>query len=215
MSTHAARLGEGLEEQLDQVLSDNPEVRFVILDVLQRIRAERRGNQSIYSYDYEVGQRLKTVAEKHPDVAILIVHHANKGNADALDSISGTHGLAGGVDNAFAMLTSESGFGGMELHINGRDIEDGDSIPLTKGEDGMWTLDSRGRIMQSRLSDTRQLIIEVMGQRTAAPKDLAEETGLDRNIIDKQLRRMVDRGEAIKLRRGLYQLSKVRMPEAV
>ena len=202
-TTEAKQLGKGLESQLDELLTANPDMRLVIIDVLARIRQERRPNQSVYESDYEVGRRLKNITAKFPHVALLIVHHTNKSGLDALDAISGTNGLAGGVDNTFSMINGSSG---LELHINGRDIEDSAPIPLIKGPDGMWEMISRAEAWKRTISESRAKIAEAMKAGETSPTDIATASGLDINLVGQQLRRLVKKGQIVKVKRGSYAL---------
>ena len=176
-----------------------------MIDVLARIRQERRGNQSVYESDYEVGKRLKDISKTHPEVAFLIVHHNNKGDGDSLDSVSGSHGLTGGVDNALVMMNTGNG---IELHINGRDIEDSSPISLSKNDEGMWTLESREKAEMNLNSDTRNRVLRAVIDGIETPKDIIEETGLDSKVVEQQLYRMVESRTLDKPKRGTYILAK-------
>ncbi len=204
--THAPMLGDGLETALQAKMDEIPGLRLIVIDVLAQVRQGRRGNQSVYEADYEVGKQLKTVSAMFPDVAILVVHHANKGGGDALDSVSGTNGLSGGVDNIFTLMHGSSG---MELHINGRDIEDSSTIPLTKSPDKMWTLASRQEAAEALRSDTRATVAFAMREGASSPKEIAEAAGLPVATVDKQLSRMVRQEEVIKTGRGSYVLVEI------
>jgi|GEM_PF-2438055 len=201
--THAPMLGDGLETALQAKMDEIPNLRLIVIDVLAQVRQGRRGSQSVYEADYEVGKQLKTVSAMFPDVAILVVHHANKGGGDALDSVSGTNGLSGGVDNIFTLM---HGNAGMELHINGRDIEDSSTIPLIKGVDKMWTLASRQEAAEVMRSDTRTSIVNAMREGASSPKEIAEAAGLPDHTVKLQLGRMVKQDEVIKTGRGSYVL---------
>ncbi len=204
--TQAPMLGDGLEAALQQKMDEIPNLRLIVIDVLAQVRQGRRGNQSVYEADYEVGKQLKTVSAMFPDVAILVVHHANKGGGDALDSVSGTNGLSGGVDNIFTLMPGNAG---MELHINGRDIEDSSTIPLTKSPDKMWTLASRQEAAEMMRSDTRAAVANAMREGASSPKEIAEAAGLPVATVDKQLSRMVRQEEVIKTGRGSYVLVEI------
>ena len=158
----------------------------------------------MYESDYEVGQRLKNIATKHPRVALLIVHHNNKSGLDALDSISGTHGLAGGVDNTFSLINGNSG---LELHINGRDIEDSSPISLTKGLDGMWELISREEAWKRTISESRSKILEAMRSGEKSPKDIAMATELNIKVVEQQLYKLIKAGHVVKPKRGSYEIA--------
>lgn len=203
VTTEAKKLGDGLEEQLTTLLTTNPSIKFVVIDVLARIRQERRGSQSVYEADYEVGKRLKDISKSHPEVAFLIVHHNNKGDGDSLDSVSGSHGLTGGVDNALVMMGTGNG---IELHINGRDIEDSSPIMLSKSNDGMWSLESRDKSQKASNSDTRNKILKAVKDGYKSPKDIIKATGLDPKVVDQRLLKMVKSGALDKPKRATYVL---------
>ena len=129
----------------------------------------------------------------------------NKGDGDSLDSVSGSHGLTGGVDNALVMMNTGNG---IELHINGRDIEDSSPISLSKNDDGMWTLESREKAEMALNSDTRNRVLRAVIDGIETPKDIIEETGLDSKVVEQQLYRMVNSGTLDKPKRGTYILAK-------
>lgn len=199
-TTQAARLGEGLEEQLSGA-ADDAGVRLIVIDVLACVRQERPSNQSIYAHDYEVGQRLKSITASRPELSIILVHHNNKSGLDALDAVSGTHGLAGGMDNVFSLIQGSSG---MELHVNGRDIENSAPIPMVKGEDGMWTLASRDDAWRTSVSDTRGQIMDALKAGCETPRDIILHTGIPKGPVEQQLYRLIKAGDVIKPTRGTY-----------
>jgi DNA-directed RNA polymerase specialized sigma24 family protein len=101
------------------------------------------------------------------------------------------------------------GNAGMELHINGRDIEDSSTIPLTKSPDKMWTLASRQEAAEMMRSDTRAAVANAMREGASSPKEIAEAAGLPVATVDKQLSRMVRQEEVIKTGRGSYVLVEI------
>ena len=201
-TTESSKLGDGLEEEIAHTIDRVPDMRLIIIDVLAKVRQHRKPQQSVYESDYEVGNALKAIAKKYPAVCFLIVHHNNKGSSDALDSISGTHGLAGGMDNTFSIMNAGQG---LELHINGRDIENSDCIPLPRGLDGMFTLEDRESAFRKSMSISRGKIIDAIKEGAETQKDIAAETGLDGNLINAQLRRMLKTNVVEKAGRGKYQ----------
>ena len=58
-------------------------------------------------------------------IAILLVHHLRKqGDSDPFNMISGTNGLAGGVDTMFVLDKCYRCSDNATLHCSGRDIDD-------------------------------------------------------------------------------------------
>lgn len=60
---HAPLIGQGLEQQLDQMLDEHPGIRLVIIDTLQKVRAVAGANAS-YGNDYQDAAALKELADR-------------------------------------------------------------------------------------------------------------------------------------------------------
>ena len=72
-ATIAAGIGEGLEEQFTNFLTQHPDTSLVVIDTLQRIRTgSDSGNP--YANDYRDISVLKALADKH-HIAILLIEH--------------------------------------------------------------------------------------------------------------------------------------------
>ena len=72
----AGGIGTGIEEQIEDFLSDYPETRFIMIDTLQKIRTNNKptSKQGIYGDDYDDISSIKAIADKH-NIAIMLVHH--------------------------------------------------------------------------------------------------------------------------------------------
>ena len=93
-ATAAGKIGNGLEEQLENFVREHPDTRLIIIDTMQKIR-EVGGEAYSYASDYEIIGRLKQFADKHC-ICVLTVHHTRKQPAgDSFEMISGTTGLLG------------------------------------------------------------------------------------------------------------------------
>lgn len=121
-ATIAAGIGEGLEEQLTNFLTQHPDTSLVVIDTLQRIRnTNDSGNP--YANDYRDISVLKALADKH-HIAILLIHHLRKLNDDdPMNMISGTTGISGATDSNFVLKERRRGSGEATLYCTGRDIE--------------------------------------------------------------------------------------------
>ncbi len=120
-ATTAGKLGNGLEEQLESFVSERPDTRLIIIDTMQKIRAnEKQG----YAGDYEIIGRLKTFADSH-GLCVLLVHHTRKQPAaDSFNTISGSTGLLGSADGAIMMKKKTRSGTEATLEISGRDLPD-------------------------------------------------------------------------------------------
>ena len=112
-ATLAAGIGEGLEEQLTNFLTQ---------------------------HDYRDISVLKALADKH-HIAILLIHHLRKMNDDdPMNMISGTTGISGATDSNFVLKERRRGSGEATLYCTGRDIEYRE-LPLVFDKSGYtWRL---------------------------------------------------------------------------
>ena len=116
----AGTLGGVLEKQIENFKSKHTDLKIIIIDTLQKIRA---GDETSYASDYRELSILKSLADKL-QIAILLVHHTRKcRDNDPFNMISGTTGISGCVDGSMVMLEKQRGSGEAVLHCVGRDIE--------------------------------------------------------------------------------------------
>lgn len=136
----AKKLGEGLEDQLEEFINLHPDTRLIIIDTLQKIR---QGNGDSYSYanDYECVGNLKKFADQK-EICLLIVHHTRKQQAsDKFDMISGTTGILGCADGAFVLQKERRTDSSATLDIVGRDQCDQKLYLIRNQEKLLWDLD--------------------------------------------------------------------------
>ena len=82
------------------------------------------GSEVSYASDYNEVEVIKKLAEELK-ITILLVHHLRKqGDSDPFNMLSGTNGLAGGVDTMFVLDKSKRCSTNATLYCSGRDIED-------------------------------------------------------------------------------------------
>ena len=119
----ADTLKHGLEQQIEQFLTEHPDTKLVVIDTLQRVRST--GNDSnLYANDYQDVGLLKQLADKH-HIAILLIHHLRKlHDDDPMNMISGSTGLSGAADSAFVLQKNARSANAASLHCTGRDIPD-------------------------------------------------------------------------------------------
>ena len=134
------KLGEGLEDQLEEFIDKHPNTRIIIIDTLQKIR---QGGNDTYSYanDYECVGALKKFADR-TEICLLIVHHTRKQQAsDKFDMISGTTGILGCADGAFILQKEKRTDSTATLDIVGRDQCDQKLYLVRNQEKLFWDLD--------------------------------------------------------------------------
>ena len=88
----ADTLKHGLEQQIEQFLTEHPTTKLVVIDTLQRVRSAG-SDSNLYANDYQDVGLLKQLADKY-HIAILLIHHLRKlHDDDPMNMISGSTGL--------------------------------------------------------------------------------------------------------------------------
>ena len=197
----AAQLHNGLEQQIEQFLSDHPNTGLIVIDTLQRIRGSG-DNGNPYANDYRDIGSLKALADKHR-IAILLIHHLRKMNDDdPMNMISGTTGISGATDTNFVLKKSKRGENTATLYCTGRDIAYRELSLEFDSETHFWNLLSDNSPQTGR-PDTRLLFLlsELLRQQPKIsasagallkiidPDDLE---GLTPNTLSRRIRKNVD-----------------------
>ena len=154
----ADTLKRGLEQQIEQFLTEHPTTKLVVIDTLQCVRGTG-SDSNLYANDYQDIGLLKKLADNQ-HIAILLIHHLRKlHDDDPMNMISGSTGLSGAADSTFVLQKSSRLANIASLHCTGRDIPDR-TLKLEFGEeDHVWKLleDSKTCSGASRIS-TLQLV---------------------------------------------------------
>jgi hypothetical protein len=189
----APRLGEGLEDEIREWITTTPDARLIIIDILEKVRPLRKLGGNVYGEDYAATAPISRLAQEH-NVAILIVHHANKLNpTDFRDTASGAMSLIGGADNFWSLsrmpMQEEA-----TLRITGRDIRQECDLAM-QFRDGYWTV--LGDAATTVINPAHQAIIDAlrMADYPMTPKQLATVLPqTDYETLKVHLGRLVQRG---------------------
>ena len=158
--TVCPRIGNGAVEELRKFLKDQDDCRLIIIDTLARVRPDSKNNELLYASDYAVGAALLPLAAEF-DIGIVLVHHTRKATSDDhLETVSGSTGLTGGVDNVIIMKRVR-GTNEAMLYVDGRDIERAGEYGLKWDELlAKWTISEEGSI--TGLSPERKAVFDVI-----------------------------------------------------
>ncbi len=133
-------IGSGLEHQIESFIKEHPDTGLIVIDTLQKVRKTVSGNANPYAADYDDINALKQIADKYK-IAIVLVHHLRKtGDADPLNMISGTSGIAGGADTNFVLQKDKRTENTATLICTGRDIEGRELFLEFNRERFVWEL---------------------------------------------------------------------------
>lgn len=192
-ATAAGKIGNGLDEQLENFVREHPDTRLIIIDTMQKIR-EVGGEAYSYASDYEIIGKLKQFADKHC-ICVLTVHHTRKQPAgDSFEMISGTTGLLGCADGALLMQKKKRTALEATVDAVGRDQQD-QILYLKKDADTqIWSLERTENEPYQEppdpvLDTVSQLVSSESREWTGSPTELAEavNTGMAANALTKYL----------------------------
>ena len=172
------------------------------MDTLKKIRPKTNPNRSLYDVDYEALEPLLPLAAEF-GVAIVVVHHTRKSEGhDALEEISGSFGLSGGVDGVL-VLKRERGKHDATLFVTGKDIEEEGELALKWDPSCVrWKL--LGNAEDHRKSEERKQIIAKLEEvdEPMSATDIAVEIEKKVDGVRKLLRKMVRDGDVVKVGSG-------------
>ena len=192
-ATAAGKIGNGLDEQLENFMREHPDTKLIIIDTMQKIR-ELGGESYSYASDYEIIGRLKQFADKYC-ICVLTVHHTRKQPAgDSFEMISGTTGLLGCADGSLLMQKKKRTALEATIDVAGRDQQD-QILYLTKdAETQIWNLtkvenEPHREPPDLILEAISRLIFDGQNEWTGSPTELAEalHTDMAPNTLTKYL----------------------------
>ncbi|MEP7452824.1 AAA family ATPase [Phyllobacterium sp. SB3] len=197
--TEAPMLDAGFIDALENWRSSVTAPRFVIIDVLQRIKPAGNPGRNSYENDYSIFAGLQKWATQK-GICVLALHHTRKGGADdPLEALSGSNGLSACADATLVLDRDENG---ITLYVRGRDIEEKESA--LKFNSGIWNL--VGDASAFKRTNERESILAALldADEPMSPKDISIATAMSRNNIDQLLHKMSKAGELQKHGRGRY-----------
>ena len=191
LETACETLADGGTDRIERWLTDHPDARLVIVDVFTRVRGQVSDRTNRYEADYLAMAGIKTLADRY-GVAFLVVHHTRKQHADDfLDTVSGTHGLAGAAD-AVLVLTRSRGSAQATLKVTGRDVEEAEHALNFAADIGTWQM-LDGPAADYELGETRREILQLVRDvEGLTPSEIADKLGMNINTVKSNVRRMVD-----------------------
>lgn len=192
-ATTARKIGNGLDEQLENFMREHPDTKLIIIDTMQKIR-EVGGEAYSYASDYEIIGKLKQFADKHC-VCVLTVHHTRKQPAgDSFEMISGTTGLLGCADGSLLMQKKKRTALEATIDVVGRDQQD-QILYLKKDADTqIWNLEKVENELHREPPDhvleaVAELVSADQPVWTGSPSALADavHVGMAANALSKYL----------------------------
>ena len=197
----------GLKE-IEDWLVENPDAALVILDVLKMYRSERSAKTNPYDQDYTDIRPLTALANKYK-VGIVIVHHTNKGNAQAVDPfdrVSGTGGISGAADGTLILAPDEAG--NIGLYGRGRDFQEFDKFIRLNPDFCVWEESEPIESYSATAGDLQNAILRQL-KRAEGPmgaKAMSELIDYDSKSISNALGKLTSKGKIKRAKYGNYVL---------
>ena len=192
-ATAAGKIGNGLDEQLENFMREHSDTKLIVIDTMQKIR-EMGGEAYSYAGDYEIISRIKQFADQHC-ICVLMVHHTRKQPAgDSFETISGTTGLMGCADGSLLMQKKKRTELDATIQVVGRDQPD-QILYLKKDEKTqIWNLERMENELYKEPPDpvleaVAKLVSPEHREWTGSPSELAEaiQTEMASNALSKYL----------------------------
>jgi hypothetical protein len=198
---------DGTGTLLDDIkahLASFPKIRFIVIDVLQRVRGTVERSDNAYQADYKIiGAIQKLTAEFN--VLIIVIHHTKKGRVDdAIDSVNGSFGIAGSTDGS--IIIGKDG-DVVKIESRMRDIADFEFELVKENGSPMWKPAQTARELFTPPEGTRSSEV-LLALHSAAccmtAGDLAIRTGLSEKNVGVYLQRLLKANQVTKPSRGWY-----------
>lgn len=136
----SGRLGDGLEQQIENYIFEHQNIGLIIIDTLQKVRDKNNPNANVYERDYDDIDVLKNIADKYK-IAILLIHHLRKTHdSDPVNMISGSSGISGSADTNFILQKEKRTHNAAKLICVGRDIEQREIFLEFNKETFLWEI---------------------------------------------------------------------------
>lgn len=174
--TSCCSLADGLEEQIRNFVKEHSDTVLIVIDTLQMVR--QNSKDTSYSSDYKEIETIKKIADEL-QIAILLVHHMRKqDDKDPLNKLSGTNGIAGGVDTIFTFDKSKRSQNNATMICTGRDIEYRELELNFNKEDCTWNF------ISDSSENPNMLLPEEMNLLISMMKKLKTFSGSNAEFVD-------------------------------
>ncbi|MBC7636311.1 MAG: AAA family ATPase [Acetobacteraceae bacterium] len=205
IETVANRLDGGLIDDLRGWIADHSGARLIVLDTLARIKPESSGKATLYDEDARGITPLHELTRDHPGVAVVIIHHTRKMEADdCFDTISGSTGLTGICDTLMVLARHGEG---AKLSGQGRDIEGYEKALARNSVTGSWRI--TGDAKELAKTGERQALLDVLTEadgEALRTSTIAKAAGVSESSASHRLKSLLKEGLVAKAGYGKWNL---------
>lgn len=131
-------LSEGLEEEIEHYMEEDPDIGIIVIDVFQKVLKPKTKDVTEYEYYYEKIGKLNAIAERYHISIILVCHDRKMADPnDPFANILGSTALQGATDQMIVMFKSKYNDPVTHISVKGRTI-DGIVDINAQMKDGLW-----------------------------------------------------------------------------
>lgn len=202
IATEWRAMDDGGLEDIEAWIRARPNPRLVIVDVLAKIKGRPDRDRGVYDNDYATIGPFHALARKY-GIAIILVHHTNKGAADdPVLRISGTMGLSGAADTTIVLDRQARDPHGT-IDVRGRDVPERQLAVQFDADTGCAML--LGPADDFRKTEERRAIIRVLTDTgPMTPREVSEAIGKKVGAVRVALHRMQKACEVVRHADGRY-----------
>lgn len=177
-------MGEGFEEDLVDFLNEHENVKFVVIDVFQKVKRGKQLNQTDYEADYEILTKLKQIADSF-GICIFPIYHDRKyvDPNDPHSNVLGSTAIMGVSDFLWVLYKEKREDKEATLAVAGRTLADS-SYKLKRCGIKWENLGNAAAVEETRkrqvydrdpiVCTIRNLVIQGDGKWTGLVKDIIE-----------------------------------------
>lgn len=180
---------------LDEYLSEHPEIILVVIDTKAKI-CQEQGTQMSYQSEYNFIGMIKHCADKH-GICIMLVTHLRKrpSQEDIFNEVNGTSAIMGAADTIMVLKRPRNQNRGI-LSLTSRDYQEREEEIYLNYETLTWHSQGESGNAVPNMTPERQQIISALKELggAATPKTIAEKIGKDNKVVSNLLNIMAAYG---------------------
>ena len=182
------KIGNGFEQQLRKDIEMLSSPKLVVVDTLTKVSPLRQSMS--YQEDYQLIETLQKIHVLYPKLAVLLVHHQRKESSnDNTDTLIGTTGLSGSVDN---LLFLKKEHGRTTLSTTGKDVNEQNLALRFDKTKGTWQY--LGNEEELHLLGNQGQILEAIQKHNAETRSEIEQlVEMNNNVLKTTLNRLVNK----------------------
>lgn len=133
----ADKIGGGLEGQIEEFSNEHPNLRLVVVDVMQLARKNAKAS---YAAEYKELSGLRDLANRLGICVLLVMHMRKSRDRDPINNIYGGGGFVASADAILMLTEDQRGSGQGTLLCTGREISSTELAVLFDKEIMRWAV---------------------------------------------------------------------------